>query len=403
MGFIPAWAGKPGLRPTLANHHGFIPAWAGKPRRRPDWVALLRVHPRVGGETGRPGWMEAGISGSSPRGRGNPDAGALGQDVEGFIPAWAGKPACMSAWTLPAPVHPRVGGETASAKALVTSSKGSSPRGRGNHIMLGYGIGVVGFIPAWAGKPGESQTYRIKEGVHPRVGGETDRALAAAPFIHGSSPRGRGNRQATAGGAVDLGFIPAWAGKPPCANSTATAAKVHPRVGGETPTTASESIGTRGSSPRGRGNLWYPERRRLRTGFIPAWAGKPPASPPAKHKRRVHPRVGGETGPGMPAERPREGSSPRGRGNLRQVGSRLSPAGFIPAWAGKPPSLRRDSVQNRVHPRVGGETARFLMSTSRGRGSSPRGRGNPILKRLEQKGWGFIPAWAGKPPWQQHR
>ena len=75
----PAWAGKPEIR-TRRSPEGSIPAWAGKPRR---W------HRR----------LEAGVVGS--------------------IPAWAGKPRLGRAGMMhPIKVHPRVGGETGIIGAL---------------------------------------------------------------------------------------------------------------------------------------------------------------------------------------------------------------------------------------------------------------------------------------------
>ena len=66
----------------------------------------------MGGETRAPLLFRTGADGPSPRGRGNRGRGDSGDDGEGSIPAWAGKP---RAWTICGQVlmvHPRVGGET---------------------------------------------------------------------------------------------------------------------------------------------------------------------------------------------------------------------------------------------------------------------------------------------------
>ena len=70
------------------------------------------------------------------------------------------------------------------------------------------------------------------------------------------------------------------------------------------------------------------------------------------------------------------GSSPRGRGKPLLPTAPKAPQGLIPAWAGKtPPTFGRSCV---------------------GAGSSPRGRGKlPPLTRLA-KNTRLIPAWAGK-------
>ena len=240
---IPAWAGKPvarGNRQSLGltgpsprgrgNHRGrshprVSRAWAGKPKSDP----------------GKPTTV---VQGPSPRGRGNLD-GAVGQRVHprvggetlatvgGSIPAWAGKPVNAARVHAGKPVsdhvrvHPRVGGET-------RASARPSPRGRWRAWDPHRSI------PAWAGKP-----------------------HSIAP-----SPRGR-----ALGGS-----IPAWAGKPRRAPG-----EVHPRVGGETGVAS-------GPSPRGRGNRTAGHPFSLIAGSIPAWAGKPSVLAPW-------------------------GPSPRGRGN----------------------------------------------------------------------------------------
>ena len=76
---------------------GSIPAWAGKPWVRPAGTRRARVYPRVGGETGpdpRPRCVPPGLS---PRGRGNPQ-GTLPVPIRSrSIPAWAGKPSSCAA------------------------------------------------------------------------------------------------------------------------------------------------------------------------------------------------------------------------------------------------------------------------------------------------------------------
>ena len=151
-------------------------------------------------------------------------------------------------------VHPRVGGETQSWQPHRMTMVGSSPRGRGNLPRRTHCTPRRRFIPAWAGKPAELIRLSSVERVHPRVGGETRRRVALA-LPH----------------------------------------RVHPRVGGETRLLMTLATAFLGSSPRGRGNLDATIASGRRHGFIPAWAGKPSLNRVTRISQGVHPRVGGET------------------------------------------------------------------------------------------------------------
>ena len=73
------------------------------------------------------------------------------------------------------------------------------------------------------------------------------------------------------------------------------------------------------------------------------------------------------------------GLSPRGRGNrlLRQLQDEQ--ARSIPAWAGEPSPAYQSQLAIQVYPRVGGGTIYFRRLTYEVKGLSPRGRGNPPL------------------------
>ena len=168
----------------------------------------------MGGETFFSFGRRMPLMGSSPRGRGNRPAGTEATEGVGFIPAWAGKPWGVDAFERDQTVHPRVGGETTMSIGRSMSGMGSSPRGRGNLSPYDPVLGPPGFIPAWAGKPG-------------------DRFISGR-LSEGSSPRGRGNLPYSVPDALWLRFIPAWAGKPGRRFAPDPRCRVHPRVGGET-------------------------------------------------------------------------------------------------------------------------------------------------------------------------
>ena len=152
-----------------------------------------------------------------------------------------------------------------------------------------------------------------------------------------------------------------------------------------------------GLSPRGRGNHAQAREHQSGRRSIPAWAGKPVSLRLSASTLKVYPRVGGETAQ-VPRYRGRsKGLSPRGRGNrkLRILGSPFN--GSIPAWAGKPSAASRRSRHGKVYPRVGGETRFFNALCRDSAGLSPRGRGNQRRRPRRQRQNRSIPAWAGKP------
>ena len=180
--------------------------------------------------------------------------------------------------TADAMVYPRVGGETQRLHAGRLLSEGLSPRGRGNHRQVGDIHACPGSIPAWAGKPSLSSRSVTDSKVYPRVGGETFLADEQQFGTEGLSPRGRGNRRVTSYLTVAEWSIPAWAGKPLSHAVTTVITRVYPRVGGETYNRALSEGEIKGLSPRGRGNLGDLVLGSLRSGSIPAWAGKPRAA-----------------------------------------------------------------------------------------------------------------------------
>ena len=272
-----------------------IPAWAGKPPHRGHSSLPFTVHPRVGGETPEIEILEGLVSGPSPRGRGNHSLAIGRAPHPGSIPAWAGKPRLRVRLAGRHEVHPRVGGETDVQTRDAKIQAGPSPRGRGNLCHRAHRGSSARSIPAWAGKPDWEASSVAAYMVHPRVGGETRRSPVTPLSSRGPSPRGRGNRGPHVDLPVAVGSIPAWAGKPTSEAPPHECPKVHPRVGGETVTEPATALTHTGPSPRGRGNpsSGPPTSPVLRS--IPAWAGKPATVVRDGAGIEVHPRVGGET------------------------------------------------------------------------------------------------------------
>ena len=148
-------------------------------------------------------------------------------------------------------------------------------------------------------------------------------------------------------------------------------------MGGGTKSMAKANLEYVGLSPRGRGN---PRVSGIRV------------SPTA-----VYPRVGGGTQRARAVGEVPAGLSPRGRGNRPPRRTRKPQERSIPAWAGEPVDNDIIDTRHGVYPRVGGGTRVEEREGNYIEGLSPRGRGNPPVSLEGLPGQGSIPAWAGEP------
>ena len=212
----------------------------------------------------------------------------------------------------------------------------------------------------------------------------------------GLSPRVRGNREVMEALSIFPGSIPACAGEPPVPWICPDVQRVYPRVCGGTPLLRRLCLGGRGLSPRVRGNHSSGRVGVVIPGSIPACAGEPLQTPGFYKLARVYPRVCGGTvrvcdrvaphmvyprvcGGTLRRERSRlrgRGLSPRVRGNHRDSSSRSGKSRSIPACAGEPPIRNWKRSIAKVYPRVCGGTVFKLASARRFLGLSPRVRGN---------------------------
>ena len=291
------------------------------------------------------------------------------------------------------PVHPRVCGERASARSILSSSNGSSPRVRGTVRSRPARSGRRRFIPACAGNGGCSRSTVGAAPVHPRVCGERspeqDRP-PAPPSVHprvcgercggfaadeisiGSSPRVRGTGRPWPCDRAPSRFIPACAGNGRQRPGTRASRAVHPRVCGERPVGQRHVAADHGSSPRVRGTGSWIRCSLVGLRFIPACAGNGPTPTTEPGGRSVHPRVCGERRPKATRPNSETGSSPRVRGTAGWRASAQPGVRFIPACAGNGPTLRVSRANKSVHPRVCGER-RFIPACA-GNGPEPGSR-----------------------------
>ncbi len=242
------------------------------------------------------------------------------------------------------------------------NTPGSSPRGRGTREALGWEPVAARFIPAGAGNAGARWARIARLTVHPRGGGERPPRRAQRRQARGSSPRGRGTQDAVFESRAEARFIPAGAGNASGLPTTPGCPSVHPRGGGERCVGRTGRVRPLGSSPRGRGTRPFSCSLGAVSRFIPAGAGNASIAELSASRAAVHPRGGGER-----RRRPwmifaTIGSSPRGRA---------------------------------VHPRGGGERGLSQPRTCTSRGSSPRGRGTHVAAPMGKHPPRFIPAGAG--------
>ena len=192
--------------------------------------------------------------------------------------------------------------------------------------------------------------------VHPRVCGESGGDPASMSSWSGPSPRVRGIHPRLPAHQGRRGSIPACAGNPGRGRSTGRRSRVHPRVCGES-TCSSDPFQVNG----------------------------------------VHPRVCGESGLDDDARLAAEGPSPRVRGIPRAAVATVSLAGSIPACAGNPPAPAAVRHRRGVHPRVCGESEEERLPGQVQQGPSPRVRGIPGRAPAAGPAAGSIPACAGNP------
>ena len=111
-------------------------------------------------------------------------------------------------------VYPRVCGGTNDRAMIRISLKGLSPRVRGNHVAADSDSARRRSIPACAGEPQDKLDGGEDSKVYPRVCGGTYVDIDIPAFLHGLSPRVRGNPDRRDIQSLRDRSIPACAGEP---------------------------------------------------------------------------------------------------------------------------------------------------------------------------------------------
>ena len=246
--------------------------------------------------------------------RGAAGRGRPAQHRGGIIPARAGSRTRSTARRRRPRDHPRACGEQASLTEQKNSRAGSSPRVRGAASAPTVTIAKTGIIPARAGS-----SYALLEEV---IG------------YLGSSPRVRGAEWSTSTSGWRLGIIPARAGSSRPSRACAGSRRDHPRACGEQLRICARSSLCPGSSPRVRGAGSEAPEGRERHGIIPARAGSRSFCESSASAARDHPRACGEQYRFNSREQYEQGSSPRVRGAVKSSIGGVYDFGIIPARAG---------------------------------------------------------------------
>ena len=295
--------------------HGSIPARAGEPALRTEIGFQAGVYPRACGGTFMALTMIIGCTGLSPRVRGNliPQQSNVVWDgsiparagnrqiaggsttQRGSIPARAGEPWSRNSAARGCRVYPRACGGTTPSNAAVTSSRGLSPRVRGNPHPIDRNGNQIGSIPARAGEPGPRRSIRPAPWVYPRACGGTAQGFHDAVAGMGLSPRVRGNLVRVPAWLSSVGSIPARAGEPAVRATDVIADGVYPRACGGTGFHHARKVCTWGLSPRVRGNPLGVHAVERELGSIPARAGEPRRGIPTASMFGVYPRACGGT------------------------------------------------------------------------------------------------------------
>ena len=374
-----------------------IPACTGNPRRRRHAEHGAGVYPRVYGESHPEIAAARRDKGLSPRVRGIRSRSRPKSCRQRSIPACTGNPHLAVHRARRQGVYPRVYGESWHTELPARTGTGLSPRVRGIPVKVLRVVVGEGSIPACTGNPLSHSCSSTAFRVYPRVYGESRNGVLGGLSVEGLSPRVRGIPYALGVRRRSAGSIPACTGNPCRDRGGRRRRRVYPRVYGESLLCAPAWRCAWGLSPRVRGIPGPLVQARADTGSIPACTGNPR---PAVHRGtagRVYPRVYGESAVSPETVRPAVGLSPRVRGIHPEPRVVVNERGSIPACTGNPGAPARAESSSGVYPRVYGESARTLLGEQVAGGLSPRVRGIRIRTALAVQSPGSIPACTGNP------
>ncbi len=289
-GSSPLARGGPGEVDVRVVLVGLIPAGAGRTTAPSLSSRATRAHPRWRGADTGGRFSLTRASGSSPLARGGPSAMRRQEARDGLIPAGAGRTTSTTRSGAPSRAHPRWRGADLCSSALASRLSGSSPLARGGHVRDRQVRVGRRLIPAGAGRTGPRARLSCGSAAHPRWRGADHRRGALLPAKAGSSPLARGGHLSIGESVGLVGLIPAGAGRTHRGPSGCLCDRAHPRWRGADPPTCIRAGGGLGSSPLARGGRGGDERRSGDHGLIPAGAGRTRQGAPTRAREGAHPR-----------------------------------------------------------------------------------------------------------------
>ena len=212
----------------------------------------------------------------------------------------------------------------------------------------------IGLIPAHAGKTAVVPRRRGFSTAHPRSRGENRRARSSVIAPPGSSPLTRG--------------------KPTHGRRRTRSRTAHPRSRGENPSFYRRIMRFLGSSPLTRGKPHGRDHPDSSGRLIPAHAGKTAGTQRRTSRPLAHPRSRGENALLGAAVGIGGGSSPLTRGKLHTTIIACTSQRLIPAHAGKTAPCGVCELNRGAHPRSRGENL-FQQATTMVAQAHPRSRG----------------------------
>ena len=189
--------------------------------------------------------------------RGAPCSSKANQQPRRIIPADAGSTRPWRTCRYPHGDHPRGCGEHQVDQPGNRCQKGSSPRMRGAHAVIGPSDGHAGIIPADAGSTAAHLGGFFMPKDHPRGCGEHSGRRRERVTGTGSSPRMRGALEVSIIPGDVSRIIPADAGSTARPWGTAPRSRDHPRGCGEHGDEGMGFARVQGSSPRMRGARFF--------------------------------------------------------------------------------------------------------------------------------------------------
>ena len=199
-GSSPRMRGQLSLLMTAPHPKRIIPAYAGPTSGCRSVCRARTDHPRVCGANTRGQFTITVNCGSSPRMRGQRCRSSLRRPCCRIIPAYAGPTDSEPLFTPLCPDHPRVCGANMPRWTRRSRPCGSSPRMRGQLDAGTYRVIVLRIIPAYAGPTPGLAACQGMGSDHPRVCGANQPGMRHKGRRSGSSPRMRGQLDRFAAG-----------------------------------------------------------------------------------------------------------------------------------------------------------------------------------------------------------